>query len=456
MSESKKKIEKLSGVKGMNDLLPAEAVYWEQFERAVRAMLAAYGYRQVRTPIVEHTALFTRGIGEVTDIVEKEMYSFVDALNGEHLTLRPENTAAVVRATIEHNLLYDGPKRLWYMGPMFRHERPQRGRYRQFHQVGVEALGFAGPDVDAEIILMCQRLWDDLGLTDIRLELNSLGQADERARHREALIAYLEQHADALDEDGKRRLYTNPLRVLDTKNPALQDIVNAAPRLIDFLGDASLAHFEGVQARLRENNIPFRINPRLVRGLDYYNLTVFEWVTDRLGAQGTVAGGGRYDPLIEQLGGKPAPGCGWAMGVERIIELLKETTPEMEADGCDVYVVHQGDAAALKASVIGEHLRSAGFDVIVHAGADGQAGSFKSQMKRADASGAVFAVIIGDDEIARDVASVKPLRAGAGEGQRSVALDALASHLADALTGDSSSDAADADDGESSGGHTLH
>lgn len=442
MSSSNKKVERLSGVKGMNDLLPADAARWEHFESTVKSMLAAYGYRQIRTPIVEHTALFTRGIGEVTDIVEKEMYSFVDALNGEQLTLRPENTAAVVRATIEHNLLYDGPKRLWYMGPMFRHERPQRGRYRQFHQVGIEALGFAGPDLDAEIILMCQRLWDDLGLSDIRLELNSLGQADERARHREALIAYLKAHQDALDEDSRRRLHSNPLRVLDTKNPALQALADAAPRLIDYLGEASLKHFEGVQALLKANNIPFRINPRLVRGLDYYNLTVFEWVTDRLGSQGTVAGGGRYDPLIEQLGGKPAPGCGWAMGVERIIELMKEVDVEVPEQGCDVYIVHQGEAAALQASVLGERLRDTGFDVIVHAGADGSAGSFKSQMKRADASGAAFAVIIGDDEVAAGEVSVKPLRATGETAQTRVAAQALAEHLVEAITGDAAGDEA--------------
>lgn len=308
MSDTQKqRVQKIAGVKGMNDLLPGDAPLWEHFDNAVRSMLRAYGYQQIRTPIVEHTQLFVRGIGEVTDIVEKEMYSFTDSLNGEHLTLRPEGTAAAVRAVIEHNLLYDGPKRLWYTGPMFRHERPQRGRYRQFHQVGVEALGFAGPDIDAEVILMCQRLWDDLGLVGLKLELNSLGQAEERAAHRADLIKYLEGFQDILDEDGKRRLYTNPLRVLDTKNPALQEMAAGAPKLIDYLGEVSLKHFEGVQALLKANNIPYTINPRLVRGLDYYNLTVFEWTTDKLGAQGTVAGGGRYDPLIEQIGGKPAP-----------------------------------------------------------------------------------------------------------------------------------------------------
>ncbi|MEM5457330.1 histidine--tRNA ligase [Paraburkholderia phytofirmans] len=410
MTEQKKKLEKLSGVKGMNDILPQEAGLWEFFETTVKSMLRSYGYQNIRTPIIEHTQLFKRGIGEVTDIVEKEMYSFTDALNGENLTMRPENTAAVVRAAIEHNMLYDGPKRLWYIGPMFRHERPQRGRYRQFHQVGVEALGFAGPDADAEIIMMCQRLWDDLGLMGIKLEINSLGLAEERAAHRVDLIAYLEKHMDVLDEEAKRRLYTNPLRVLDTKNPAMQEVALNAPKLIDFLGEESRAHFEGLQRILKANNIPFTINPRLVRGLDYYNLTVFEWVTDKLGAQGTVAAGGRYDPLIEQLGGKPTAACGWAMGVERILELLKEEQLVPEDEGCDVYVVHQGDAAREQAFIIAERLRDTGLDVILHCSADGQSASFKSQMKRADASGAAFAVVLGEDEIANGTVGVKPLR----------------------------------------------
>jgi histidyl-tRNA synthetase len=410
MTEQKKKLEKLSGVKGMNDILPQEAGLWEFFETTVKSMLRSYGYQNIRTPIIEHTQLFKRGIGEVTDIVEKEMYSFTDALNGENLTMRPENTAAVVRAAIEHNMLYDGPKRLWYIGPMFRHERPQRGRYRQFHQVGVEALGFAGPDADAEIIMMCQRLWDDLGLMGIKLEINSLGLAEERAAHRVELIAYLEKHMDVLDEEAKRRLYTNPLRVLDTKNPAMQEVAQNAPKLIDFLGEESRAHFDGLQRILKANNIPFTINPRLVRGLDYYNLTVFEWVTDKLGAQGTVAAGGRYDPLIEQLGGKPTAACGWAMGVERILELLKEEQLVPEDEGCDVYVVHQGDAAREQAFIIAERLRDTGLDVILHCSADGQSASFKSQMKRADASGAAFAVVLGEDEIANGTVGVKPLR----------------------------------------------
>jgi histidyl-tRNA synthetase len=443
MSEQKRKIEKLTGVKGMNDLLPQDAPLWEFFENTVKSMLRSYGYQNIRTPIVEHTQLFTRGIGEVTDIVEKEMYTFVDSLNGDSLTLRPENTAAVVRASIEHNLLYDGPKRLCYIGPMFRHERPQRGRYRQFHQVGVEALGFAGPDADVEIILMLQRLWDDLGLIGVRLELNSLGQSDERAAHRAELIAYLEQHAHLLDEDAKRRLYTNPLRVLDTKNPALQELVSNAPKLIEFLGDASRAHFDGVQRLLKANNIPFTINPRLVRGLDYYNLTVFEWITDKLGAQGTVAGGGRYDPLIEQLGGKPTPACGWALGVERVLELIREDGLAPEPEGCDVYVAHQGDAAREQALVIAERLRDTGLDVLFHCSADGASASFKSQMKRADASGAAFAVILGEDEVARGEVSVKPLRGGVTDGdtaQTRVPAENLTDFLIDAMVASAQDD----------------
>ncbi|TDN69601.1 histidine--tRNA ligase [Paraburkholderia sp. BL10I2N1] len=446
MTESKKKLEKLSGVKGMNDILPQDAGLWEFFESTVKSMLRSYGYQNIRTPIVEHTQLFTRGIGEVTDIVEKEMYSFTDALNGENLTLRPENTAAVVRASIEHNMLYDGPKRLWYVGPMFRHERPQRGRYRQFHQVGVEALGFAGPDADAEIILMCQRLWDDLGLTGIKLEINSLGLAEERAAHRVELIAYLEEHLDVLDEDAKRRLYTNPLRVLDTKNPVLQEIAQNAPKLIDFLGEASLAHFEGLQRILKANNIPFRINPRLVRGLDYYNLTVFEWITDKLGAQGTVAAGGRYDPLIEQLGGKPTAACGWAMGVERILELLKEDKLVPEDEGCDVYVVHQGEASRDQAFIIAERLRDTGLDVILHCSPDGQAASFKSQMKRADSSGAAFAVILGEDEIANGTVGVKPLRNVGSEGGKSEQQNVPAEDLTEFLINAMVASAEDGDD----------
>jgi len=417
----------LQAIRGMNDILPADAELWEQFEELVRDWLRTYGYRPIRMPMVEPTPLFARAIGAVTDIVEKEMYSFEDRLNGEHLTLRPEGTASCVRAVLQHNLLYDGGKRLWYMGPMFRHERPQKGRYRQFHQVGVEALGFSGPDVDAEQILMCARLWDDMGLEGIRLEINSLGQPEERARHRAELVSYLERHQDQLDEDAKRRLYSNPLRILDTKNPTMQALVDGAPKLIDHLGEESLKHFEGVQAILRDAGLPCRINPRLVRGLDYYNLTVFEWVTDQLGAQGTVCAGGRYDGLVAQLGGKPAPACGFAMGVERLLALWQDQGHKHEVSAPDVYLVHQGEAAGRHAFRAAERLRDAGFAVTLHCGG----GSFKSQMKRADGSNAPVAVIIGDDEAAAGTATVKPLRATAE--QRRVGLDELADAVGDLI-----------------------
>ncbi|KAB2970402.1 histidine--tRNA ligase [Zoogloea sp.] len=417
----------LQAVRGMNDILPDDAEVWEQFEDIVRNWLHSYGYRPIRMPIVEPTPLFKRAIGEVTDIVEKEMYSFEDALNGEHLTLRPEGTASCVRAAIQHNLLFGQPRRLYYHGPMFRHERPQKGRYRQFHQVGVEALGFDGPDIDAEHILMCARLWDDLGLEDVKLEINSLGSSEERAAHRAALIAYLEQHQDRLDEDGKRRLYTNPLRILDTKNPDLQGIVEAAPKLADFLGEESLKHFDGVQTLLKDAGMPYRINHRLVRGLDYYNRTVFEWVTTRLGAQGTICAGGRYDGLVAQLGGKPAPAAGFAMGVERLLSLWQECGGEAERVVPDVYVVHAGEAAQRAAFRVAEALRGTGFSVTLHCGG----GGFKSQMKRADASGAPFAVVIGDDEAAAGEVSLKPLRDGSE--QIRVPMDVLPETLADRL-----------------------
>src|SRR6267378_2454546 len=417
---------KIAAVRGMNDLLPAQAPLWEAFEAQAVRTLQSYGYAQIRTPILEATALFRRGLGEVTDIVEKEMYSFVDSLNGEALTMRPENTAGVVRAAIEHSLLYEGPCRLWYMGPMFRHERPQRGRYRQFHQVGAEALGFAGPDVDAEQIVMLGRLWRSLGLSGVRLELNSLGQPPERARHRGDLIRYLERHHDSLDEDARRRLHSNPLRILDTKNTSMQDLVAGAPRLLDYLGEASLAHFERLRQLLNAAGVDFVINPRLVRGLDYYNLTVFEWVTDRLGAQGTVCGGGRYDGLVELLGGKPAPACGWAMGIERLLALL----PDSGERPCpDVYLVNQGERAARAAFGIAEALRGAGFSVTQHCGG----GSFKSQMKKADASGAPVAVIVGDEEEQAGEASVKALREE--RAQFRVPQERLADAISDLLFG---------------------
>ena len=348
---------KLAGVRGMNDLLPGESFLWEWFEARVADWVRSYGYQQIRTPMLEHTELFVRGIGEVTDIVEREMYSFEDRLNGEQLTLRPEFTAGTVRAAIEHNLVYDGPKRVWSMGPVFRHERPQRGRYRQFHQVNVEALGFAGPDIDAEHIVMLARLWKVLGLEGVRLEINCLGEADERERHRADLIAHFERHAVALDADARRRLRSNPLRILDTKNPAMVDVVAAAPRITDYLGEASRAHFEGLQRLLTLAGLGFTCNPRLVRGLDYYNLTVFEWITDALGAQGTICGGGRYDPLTERMGGRPTPACGYAIGVERVIELLRHADRVDPVASADVYVLHQGGATADRAFLLAETIR---------------------------------------------------------------------------------------------------
>ena len=397
----------LRAVRGMNDLLPADAPLWAHFEQNIRAWLKNYGYREMRTPILEHTGLFKRAIGEVTDIVEKEMYTFVDALNGESMTLRPEGTASCVRAAIEHNLLFDGGKRLWYAGPMFRHERPQKGRYRQFHQVGVEALGYAGPDLDIEHLLMTARLWKMLGLAEfVRLEINSLGGPEARASHRQKLVAYFEAHAEQLDADSQRRLLTNPLRILDSKNPAMQALVEAAPQLIDELDADARQHLDAVKQGLDDAGISYRVNPRLVRGLDYYNYTVFEWVTDKLGAQGTVCAGGRYDGLVAQLGGKPAPACGFAMGVERLLVMMSEAGLLPAPDAPDVYLVNVGEAAARYAPLAAEKLRDAGLDVIMHGGG----GSFKSQMKKADASLARFAVLIGDDEMAENQVTVKPLR----------------------------------------------
>lgn len=396
----------IQAVRGMNDILPDETHLWQSFEETVRAWLSAYGYREIRMPLLERTDLFVRSIGEVTDIVEKEMYTFVDALSGESLTLRPEGTASCVRAAIEHNLLYSAPQRLWYGGAMFRHERPQKGRYRQFHQFGIEALGFAGPDVDVEHMMMCARLWRLLGLEGLELELNTLGDTEARARYRTRLVEYLESHIDELDADSRRRLQTNPLRVLDSKNPAMQALIEAAPKLADDIDDDSAAHFEAVQSGLRLAGVSFTINPRLVRGLDYYNRTVFEWTTDRLGAQGTVCAGGRYDGLIEQVGGKPAPACGYAMGVERLVELVR-TASNTSAAAPDVYVVRQGARAEPYAQLLAERLRDAGMRVVLHCGG----GSFKSQMKKADASGARYAALIGDDEADTQAITVKALRA---------------------------------------------
>ena len=404
--------EKLTAVKGMNDVLPPDSARWEWFEDTVRRLMARYGYRSLRTPVVEPTALFVRGLGEVTDIVEKEMYSFEDSMNGDRLTLRPEATAGMVRAIIEHNALYNGPLRVWQMGPMFRHERPQKGRYRQFHQLDVEAFGHAGPDVDAEIILMVRALWRELGLVegrDVTLELNSLGQPDERQAHRAALIAHFEAHADQLDEDARRRLHSNPLRILDTKNPAMQGLVAAAPVIMDFLGAASRAHFDAVCAVLDAAGLAYRINPRLVRGMDYYNLTVFEWVTTHLGSQATVCGGGRYDQLVEQLGGKPAPGVGFGLGIERLLLLLDAVGLQPPPAAPHAYAVVPDLLALPQVMPVLEVLRQAGLSVVLNAGG----GSMKSQFKKADASGARHALIFGADELARGEVAIKPLRDGA-------------------------------------------
>jgi len=394
----------IQAIRGMNDMLPEECPVWERFEAVVQDWLRRYGYRQIRMPILERTELFIRSIGEVTDIVEKEMYTFTDRLNGDSLTLRPEGTASCVRAALQHSLLYNGPQRLWYAGPMFRHERPQKGRYRQFHQVGVEALGLGGPDADAELIVMGARLWRDLGLDRISLEINTLGSSEARERYRARLVQYLERHVDALDDDARRRMHTNPLRVLDSKNPQMQTLIEAAPRLLDDLDEESLEHFAGVQRLVRLSGVDFRINPRLVRGLDYYNRTVFEWVTDGLGAQGTVCAGGRYDGLVEQIGGKPAPAAGFAMGIERLIALMGGNPAP--APWLDIYLVWSGTEAEAHTWRVAERLRDGGLNVFMHHGG----GSFKSQMKRADGSGARFAVIVGDDEARADEATLKPLR----------------------------------------------
>lgn len=416
--------KKISAVKGMNDILPGESSKWEWLEATVRRLMASYAYRNIRTPIVEPTALFVRGLGEVTDIVEKEMYSFEDRLNGEALTLRPESTAGVVRAVVEHNMLYEGGKRLYYMGPMFRHERPQRGRYRQFHQIGAEVLGFQGPEIDAEVILLAHDLWKTIGLKDVRLELNSLGQPPERLAHRAALIAHFEKYPALLDEDAKRRLYTNPLRILDTKNPAMMEVVTSAPKLLDFLGDASLQHFNTVRNILDANGVSYSLNPRLVRGMDYYNLTVFEFITDQLGSQGTVCGGGRYDYLIEQVGGKSAPAVGWALGVERVLALLEEQGAQLPDAAPHAYaIVPDAQSLPMVLNYI-RQLRDSGVNVQMHAGAGDGVGSMKSQFKKADSSGAQFALIFGPDELAQNMVSVKSLRDG-GVAQRTESLTSI-------------------------------
>ena len=418
---SPRKAERLVAVKGMNDILPPESARWEDLEARVRSLMRRYAYESIRTPIVEPTALFVRGLGEVTDIVEKEMYSFEDRLNGEQLTLRPENTAGLVRAVVEHNLLYNGGKRLFYIGPMFRHERPQRGRYRQFYQIGAEALGFAGPELDAELILMAHALWKELGIQGVQLHINNLGQPDERKLHRGALIAYFEQHDEVLDAESRRRLHLNPLRLLDSKNPAMQAVIEAAPRLMDFQGDASRAHLDAVLAILKANAVDYVINPRLVRGMDYYNLTVFEFVTTELGSQGTICGGGRYDYLVEEVGGKAAPAVGWALGMERLLELLKTQGVHAAPTAPDAFAVVTDKNFLPDALSTLEQLRGVGVAVQLHASADGAMASMKSQFKKADASGARYALVFGADEMAGGNLSIKDLR-NASTLQRTVAM----------------------------------
>ena len=403
---------KIQSIKGFYDILPEHTPLWFKLEDAARQILGQYGYNNIRMPIVEATDLFVRSVGEHTDIVEKEMYAWTDALNGDKLTLRPEGTAGCVRAVIENNLTYNGPQRLWYSGAMFRHENVQKGRQRQFHQIGAEAFGFESAEVDAEQIVMLARLWQALEIKDVELQINSIGDADERLIYRQTLIAYFEQHADVLDDDAKRRLHTNPLRILDTKNPHMQAMCEAAPKLMDCLGEATRTHFEKLCQLLASAGIAYVINHRLVRGLDYYNRTVFEWVTTKLGAQGTIAGGGRYDTLVERLGGSATAACGFAIGLERVFLLMQEYGVTA-SNSPDIYLVNVGELAEKLAFGMAESMRSAGFSVVLNVGG----GSFKSQMKRADRSGARYAAILGDDEAAAGEISLKPLLM-AGEQKR--------------------------------------
>ncbi|MFD3299913.1 histidine--tRNA ligase [Aquipseudomonas alcaligenes] len=422
----------LQAIRGMNDILPEQTPAWRYLERTVAELLDGYGYSEIRLPILEFTELFARGIGEGTDVVDKEMYTFLDR-NEESLTLRPEGTAGCVRAVLEHGLSGGGQvQKLWYTGPMFRYEKPQKGRYRQFHQIGVEAFNLAGPDVDAELIVLTWRLWQKLGLADsVTLQLNSLGSSEARAAYRDALVAYLQERFTQLDEDSQRRLTTNPLRILDSKNAQTQALLVGAPTLADYLDEESRLHFEGVKARLDAVGIRYEINHKLVRGLDYYNRSVFEWVTDKLGAQGTVCAGGRYDGLVTQLGGKPTPGVGFAMGVERLILLLEtlQLLPEELNAPADLYLCAFGEASELAGLALAERLRDAipGLRLLVNSGG----GSFKSQFKKADKSGARFALILGEDELAARVVGCKPLRDDAQ--QQNIGWDALPAHLAACL-----------------------
>ena len=412
----------IRSIRGMNDLLPDVTPYWQAVENSLKSVLSGYGYQEIRFPIVEKTELFKRSIGEVTDIVEKEMYTFDDR-NGDSLTLRPEGTAGCVRAAMQNGLL-NQTQRLWYMGPMFRHERPQKGRYRQFHQVGVEAYGFDGPDIDAEMIMMTARLWKELGLTGISLQINSLGSTDARLAYRQELVKYFEAHQAQLDEDSQRRLHSNPLRILDSKNPDMQALNEAAPKLIDHLDEESKAHFQALCQTLDKVGIDYEINPRLVRGLDYYGKTVFEWVTDQLGSQGTVCAGGRYDGLVAQLGGKGATAIGFAIGIERLIALLEATDALPDIPQTDAYLVAVGDMAANQAPILAEQLRDQlpGFKLISHCGG----GSFKSQFKRADRSGARWTLILGEEETNNETVGVKTMATGE---QETVSWDGLAAYL---------------------------
>ncbi|WP_252106767.1 MULTISPECIES: histidine--tRNA ligase [unclassified Halomonas] len=428
---SKSGTKKIQAIRGMNDLLPSDSPRWQFFEAKVRQIMQRYAFDEIRMPIVEQTALFARSIGEVTDIVEKEMYTFEDR-NGDSLTLRPEGTAGCVRAAMEHGLLYNQTQRLWYQGPMFRHERPQKGRYRQFHQVGVETYGFEGPDIDAEVILLSARLWKELGLFEhVTLELNSLGSLEARAAYRDTLVAYFNEHFELLDEDSRRRLESNPLRILDSKNPAMAEMLDAAPQLLDHLDEASIEHFESLKAMLDAAGIGYVVNPRLVRGLDYYSRTVFEWTTTALGSQGTVCAGGRYDGLVEQLGGKPTPAVGFAMGIERLILLLEtlDLVPAEALGKSDVYLMALDDTATTAALTLAETLRAElpALKLQLHCGG----GSFKSRMKKADKSDAGIALLLGEDEVANQTVTLKFLRDD--REQQSVAQAALAATLNDLI-----------------------
>ena len=405
-------MEKMQAVRGMHDTLPGDTPGWRRLEQTLQSVLRSYCYREIRFPIIEKTELFSRSIGAGTDIVNKEMYTFQDR-NGEFLTLRPEGTAGCVRALIQHGLIHSGPQKVWYQGPMFRHERPQKGRQRQFHQVGAEAFGIESPDIDAELILVCARIWNALGINDVCLELNSLGSYSARQHYRNLLIEYLSDHRDQLDGDSIRRLETNPLRILDSKNPEMQTLISGAPSLLDSIDDESAEHFSVLRGLLDANSVGYEINPRLVRGLDYYNRTVFEWITDRLGAQGTICAGGRYDDLVAQVGGKPVPGVGFAMGLERILELMEPRREEQDTDTPRFYQVMAGAEAVKSGSLLAERLRDEmpGLKLMLHCGG----GSFKSQLRKADKSGAEYALILGDEEVAKNTVQIKPLRKDSGQ-----------------------------------------